>query len=52
LVIVPKFSRRPPACVAPSEIARRVASRSRPSSFAAPAAAPMEPQVAVLLNPA
>jgi hypothetical protein len=29
LVMVPKFSRSPPACVAPSDSARRVASRSR-----------------------
>ena len=33
--MVPKFSRSPPACVAPRLSARRVASRSRPSSFAA-----------------
>jgi hypothetical protein len=51
LVIVPKFSRKPPAWVAPSESARRVASRSRPRSFAAVAAAPIEPQVAVLWKP-
>ena len=51
LVMVPKFSRNPPACVAPMASARRVASRSSPRSFAAAAAAPIEPQVAVLWKP-
>src|SRR5215467_1153920 len=48
LVIVPQFSRNPAACVAPRLNARRVASRSRPRTFAAPAAAPIAPHVAVL----
>ena len=51
LVMVPKFSRKPPAWLAARLSAARVVARSSPSSRAAPAAAPIAPHVAVLWNP-